>query len=68
MVFEKRIRLYRGLMKVLRFVLWSNVRGPIIPAVLITEKIYPIIAVENFNTVAKRKCFFALDAFKFHFS
>jgi hypothetical protein len=31
-----------------------------------TKEIYPLIAVEDFKKVAWRKCFFALDAWKFH--
>jgi hypothetical protein len=44
----------------------GNIRGPIIPIVFTTEEIYPLIAVEEFKKVAWRKCFFALDAWKFH--
>jgi hypothetical protein len=43
------------LLKAFRFVLWSNVRGPIIPTVPTTEEIYPLIAVKDFKKVAWRK-------------
>jgi hypothetical protein len=46
-VFEKRIRLYRGLLKAFRFVLWSNVRGPFVNAFFAAEEINSLIRVEN---------------------
>jgi hypothetical protein len=54
-VFEKRLRLYRGLLKVLRFVLLSNVRGPFVSAFFAAEEINSLIRVENLKEVALRK-------------
>ena len=53
--FEERIRLYRGLLKVLRFVLWSNLRGPFVNALFGTEEINSLIRVENLKVVTLRK-------------
>jgi hypothetical protein len=42
-------------LKVLRFVIWSNVRGPFVPTFFAAEEINPFIRVENLKEVALRK-------------